>query len=129
MDLALQISVPPDGEIYPRPRDLRRRCRASGLAVRREGCQFRPGGRRKPGVETRSRAEEDIAGSVARELSPRPQPCCPPEHPGIDPLDRFHGAWLAPGSAAAKGGAVAGQGDGIRQAHDQWRTALGSLDL
>ena len=47
----------------------------------------------------------------------------------IDPLDRFHGAGLAPGSAVAQGGAVARQGNRIRQAHDQWRAAVGAVDL
>ena len=73
--------------------------------------------------------QEAVAGSVARELSCRAKCRGRREHPGIDPLDRFHGACLPPGGAVAKGGAVAGQGNGIRQAHDQWRTALGSLDL
>ncbi len=59
MDLALQIPVPPDGEVHPRPRDLCRRCRASGLAVRRARRQFRPGRRREPRLETRSRAAQD----------------------------------------------------------------------
>ena len=45
------------------------------------------------------------------------------------PLDRFHGAQLAPGGAAAQGGAVARQGNRIRQAHGQWRAALGAVDL
>ena len=45
------------------------------------------------------------------------------EHPRIDPLDRFHGAQLAPGGAAAQGGAVAGERNRVRQAHGQWRTA------
>ena len=34
-----------------------------------------------------------------------------------------------PGGAAAQGGAVAGQGNRIRQAHGQWRTAVGAVDL
>ncbi len=47
MDLAVQIPVPADGKIFSRPRDLRRRCRASGLAVRRTRRQFRAGRRRE----------------------------------------------------------------------------------
>ena len=47
----------------------------------------------------------------------------------FDAFDGFHGAGFAPGSAVAQGRAVAGQGNRIRQAHDQWRTALSSLDL
>ncbi len=43
--------------------------------------------------------------------------------------DRFHGAGLATGGAAAQGGAVAGQGNRIRQAHGQWRTAVGAVGL
>ena len=72
---------------------------------------------------------KSFAGNPARELSHRAQCGGRREHPGIDPLDRFHGAQLAPGGAVAQGGAVAGQGNRIRQAHDQWRTAVGSLDL
>ena len=81
------------------------------------------------GVETRPRAEGNVAGSIARELSQRAQRGGGRKHPGIDALDRFHGARLAPGSAVAQGGAVACQGNRIRQAHDQWRTALGPLGL
>ncbi len=51
------------------------------------------------------------------------------EHPRIDPLDRFHGAQLAPGGAAAQGGAVARQGNRVRQAHGQCRPAVGAVDL
>ncbi len=47
----------------------------------------------------------------------------------FDPLDRFHGAELAPGGAAAQGGAVARQGNRVRQAHGQWRTAVGAVGL
>ena len=42
VDLALQISVPPHGPLRPWPRDLCRRCRASGLAIRRARRQFGP---------------------------------------------------------------------------------------
>ena len=67
--------------------------------------------------------------SAARELSHRAQCGRGREHPRIDPLDRFHGAQLAPGGAAAQGGAVAGQGNRIRQAHGQWRAAVGAVGL
>ena len=70
-----------------------------------------------------------LAGSAARELSRRAQRGGRREHPRIDPLDRFHGARLAPGGAAAQGGAVARQGNRIRQAHDQWRPAVGAVGL
>ena len=93
------------------------------------GRQFRSGGCGEPRLETRPRAEEDIAGSLARKLSRRAQCCGRREHPGIDALDRFHGAQLSPGGAAAQGSAVARPGDRIRQAHGQCRTALGPLDL
>ena len=63
MDLAVQIPVPADGQVHPWPRDLCRRCRAPGLAVRRPRRQFRARGRRESGVEARSRA--------ARERRPR----------------------------------------------------------
>ena len=56
MDLAVQIPVPADEQLHPWPGDLCRRCRASGLAVRRPRRQFRARGRREPGVEARSRA-------------------------------------------------------------------------
>jgi 3-(3-hydroxy-phenyl)propionate hydroxylase len=64
MDLAVQIPVPADGQIHPWPRDLCRRCRASGLAVRRPRRQFRAGGRREPGVEARPRAAGNVAGAL-----------------------------------------------------------------
>ena len=67
--------------------------------------------------------------ALLRELSGRAQRGGRREHPRIDPLDRFHGAGVCPGGALAQGGAVAGQGDRIRQAHDQWRTAVGSIGL
>ena len=51
------------------------------------------------------------------------------EHPRIDPLDRFHGAELAPGGAAAQSGAGAGEGNRVRQAHGQCRPAVGAVDL
>ena len=82
-------------KFHPRPRDLCRRCRASGLAVRRPRRQFRAGGRREPGLEARPRAAADVAGSPARKLSCRAQCGGRREHPRIDPLDRFHGAGLA----------------------------------
>ena len=129
VDLALQVPVPPDGQVHPWPGDLCRRCRASGVAVRGKGRQFRAGRRRESRLETGSGAAQDFAGSAARELSHRAQRRGRREHPGIDPLDRFHGAGLEPGSAPAQGGAVARQGNRIRQAHDQWRTALDALDL
>ena len=67
--------------------------------------------------------------SAARELSHRAQRGGRREHPRIHPLDRFHGAQLAPGGAAAQGGAVARQGNRIRQAHGQWRAAVDAVDL
>ena len=129
MDLAVQIPVPADGQVHPWPRDLCRRCRASGLAVRRPRRQFRARGRREFGVEARSRAARDVARGAARELSHRAQCGGRREHPRIHPLDRFHGAQLAPGGAAAQGGAVARQGNRVRQAHGQWRAALDAVDL
>ena len=60
MDLAVQIPVPPHGPFHPWPRDLRRRRRASGLAVRRPRRQFRARGCREPGVEARRRAAPAI---------------------------------------------------------------------
>ena len=47
----------------------------------------------------------------------------------FDPLDRFHGAQLAPGGAVAQGGAVAGERNRVRQAHGQWRAAVGAFGL
>ena len=85
MDFALQIPVPPDGEIHPWPGDLCRRCRASGLAVRRARRQFRAGGRREPGLEARSRAAKEFAGNPARELSRRAQRRGRREHPRSPP--------------------------------------------
>ena len=73
--------------------------------------------------------QRSFAGSAARELSCRAQCRGRRKHPRVDPLDRFHGAQLAPGGAVAQGGAVARQGNRIRQAHDQWRTAVGALGL
>ena len=80
-------------------------------------------------LEARPRAARRLTREPARELSCRAQPGGRREHPRIHPLDRFHGAELASGSAAAQGGAVAGQGNGVRQAHGQWRAALGAVQL
>ena len=80
-------------------------------------------------VETRSRAAQDFAGKPARELPRRAQRCGGREHPQIHPLDRFHGAELPPGGAAAQGRIVARQGNRIRQTHGQCRTAFGALGL
>ena len=52
MDLDLQIPVPADAALPARAGDLRRRFRASGVAVRRARRQFRAGGRRESGLET-----------------------------------------------------------------------------
>ena len=60
-------------QIHPRPRDLCRRCRASGFAIRRPRRQFRAGGRRKSWLETRPRAATGFAGSAAGKLSRRTQ--------------------------------------------------------
>ena len=64
MDLALQIPVPPHGPLPARPRDLRGRCRASGLAVRRARRQFGTGGCGKSGLEARPHAAQDVAGAL-----------------------------------------------------------------
>jgi len=53
-------------------------------------------------VETRPRAAAEFAGSVARDLPHRTQCCRRRKYPGIDPLDRFYGAGIPPGSAVAK---------------------------
>ncbi len=129
MDLAVQIPVPADEQVHPWPRDLCRRCRAPGLAVRRPRRQFRARGRREFGVEARSRAAGNVARGAAGELSHRTQCGRRREHPRIHPLDRLHGAQLAPGGAAAQGGAVARQGNRVRQAHGEWRAALDAVDL
>ena len=70
-----------------------------------------------------------VARGAARELPHRAQCGGRREHPRIHPLDRLHGAQLAPGGAAAQGGAVARQGNRVRQAHGQWRAALDAVDL
>ena len=41
----------------------------------------------------------------------------------------FMAPQLPPGGAAAQGGAVARQGDRVRQAHGQWRAAVDAVDL
>ena len=77
MDLALQVPVPPDGQVRPWPRDLCRRRRASGFAVRRPRRQFGPGRRRESspgnsiaccGGRRRKRCSRAITPSAA----PRP---------------------------------------------------------
>ena len=129
MDLAVQIPVPADEQVHPWPGDLCRRCRASGLAVRRPRRQFRARGRREFGVEARSRAARNVARGAAGELPYRTQCGGRREHPRIHPLDRLHGAQLPPGGAAAQGGAVARQGNRVRQAHGECGAALDALDL
>ncbi len=130
MDLALQIPVPADGEVHPWPRDLCRRRRASGLAVRRARRQFRAWRmpRISPGSSIACCAEtspEALLESYHTERSA----AADENIREFDPLDRFHGAGFASGGAAAQGGAVAGQGNRIRQAHDQWRAAVGAVGL
>ena len=129
MDLAVQVPVPADEQVHPWPGDLCRRCRASGLAVRRPRRQFRARGRRESGVEARSRAAGNVARDAAGELPYRTQCGGRREHPRIHALDRLHGAQFAPGGAAAQGGAVARQGNRVRQAHGECGAALDALDL
>ena len=129
MDLALQVPVPADEQIHPRPRHLCRRCRAPGFAVWRARRQFGARGRREFGVEARSRAAGNVARGAARELPYRAKCRRRREHPRIHPLDRFHGAQLPPGGAAAESGAVACQGDRVRQAHGERRTAVNAVEL
>ncbi len=47
----------------------------------------------------------------------------------FDARHRLHGAQLPPGSAAAQGGAIARQGNRVRQAHGQRRQAVGAVGL
>ena len=81
------------------------------------------------GVEARSRAAGSVAGDFAGELSHRTQRSRRREHPRVHPLDRFHGAQLPPGGAAAQGGALARQGNRIRQTDGECGTPLDALDL
>ncbi len=56
MGVDLHVPVPAHGKIPPRPRAVRRRFRASGVAVRRARRQFRPAGRRQSDLEAEARA-------------------------------------------------------------------------
>ena len=70
-----------------------------------------------------------IARQPAGELSRRTKCGGGREHPRVHAVDRFHGASHAAGGAAAQGGALARKGNRIRQAHGQWRAAVGAVDL
>ena len=108
---------------------VRRRFRASGVAVRRARRQFRAGGRREPGLEARHGAARRGARRLARELRDRARAGSRRKHPGIDAIDGFHRAAFETGAPAAPGGAVAGEGSRFRQAHGQWRPAVGAFGL
>ncbi len=88
----LHVPVPPPRPLRARPRHLRRRCCAPGVAVRRARREQRLPGHRQPVLEAGARAARAVAGLAARELRPRAGRGRRREHPELDARDRLHHA-------------------------------------
>jgi 3-(3-hydroxy-phenyl)propionate hydroxylase len=79
------------GQVQPRPRAVRRRCGAPGLALRRARRQLRHAGCRQPGLEAEAGARRQgprgCSTATRRSALRRRR-----EHHELDPLDRLHHA-------------------------------------
>ena len=71
MGVDLHVPVPAHGEVPPRSRAVRRRFRASGIALRRARRQFRLPGHRQSDLEAEARSRGPRAGEPARHLRRR----------------------------------------------------------
>ena len=89
----LHVPVPAHAALPPRPRALRRRCRAPGVAVRRARREQRHPGRRQPRWKLDARAARAGAGRAARHATTRERVRGRRrEHPELDARDRLHHA-------------------------------------
>ena len=99
MGVGLHLQLPAARSLRARPRDLHRRCRASGLAVRRARRQFRHPGCGESGLEACRRAERARAvPHLIESYDTGTHPGGGREYRSFDPLDRFHVAAHQPPS-------------------------------